>query len=162
MTAVSNYTPKGRLTLVVSSQEGVPVACRRARNTVLRNGAGLIAKLFAGAPNTLAVNQVRVGFAREAASSEITALTAPEGNITAAQLSSAIDPEDFTIITNQPNAVKVVVNATFKPTIELQDVSEAGLMAGDVLYNQVVFEPVTFRPGQDVTFFWEIDFPFGH
>lgn len=161
MTVGSNYAPKGKLTLIVSSQEGLPVASRRARNIVLRNGAGLIAKLFSGSPNTLAVNQVRVGFAKEAASSEITSLTAG-GAFTPAQLSSAIEPTDFTIITDQPNAVKVIVNATFKPTVELTDVSEAGLMAGDVLYNQVVFEPVTLRPGQNVTFFWEIDFPFGH
>lgn len=162
MTVVSNYAPKGKLTLIVSSQEGLPVASRRARNIVLRNGAGLIAKLFSGSPNTVAVNQVRVGFAKEAASSEITSLTVPEGTFTPAQLSSAIEPTDFTIITDQPNAVKVIVNATFKPTVELTDVSEAGLMAGDFLYNQVVFEPVTLRPGQNVTFFWEIDFPFGH
>ncbi len=58
--------------------------------------------------------------------------------------------------------IKVIVNALFKPTVELKDVSEAGLLAGDVLYNQVVFEPVTLRPGQNVTFFWEINFPFGH
>ena len=50
----------------------------------------------------------------------------------------------------------------FKPTVELVDVTEAGLRAGEKLYNQVVFEPVTLRPGQDITLFWEIDFPFGH
>ena len=162
MTAVSNYAPKGRLMLIVSSPEGLLISSRRARNIVLRNGAGLIAKLFSGAPNTLAVNQVRVGFAKEAASSEVTSLTPPEEAITPERLSSAIEPQDFTIIADQPNAVKVMVSATFKPTVELKDVTEAGLMAGDVLYNQVVFEPVTLRPGQNVTFFWEIDFPFGH
>lgn len=162
MTLAESYAPKGKLTLLVCSPEGLPVACRRTRNIVLRNGAGLIAKLFAGAPNTLAVNKVRVGFAKEAASTEVTALTPPEGAIAAEQLSSAIAPEDFTIIGDGPNAVKVLVNATFKPTVELANVSEAGLMAGDVLYNQVVFEPVTLRVGQNVTFFWEIDFPFGH
>jgi hypothetical protein len=162
MIADTTCAPKGKLTLVVHSPEGLPVASRRARNIVLRNGAGLIARLFAGAPNTVAVNQVRVGFAKEAASTEVTALTPPDGNITPEQLASVIQPEDFKIISDQPGAVKVMVNATFKPTVELKDVSEAGLMAGDVLYNQVVFEPVTLRPGQDVTLFWEIDFPFGH
>jgi hypothetical protein len=158
----TNRAPKGKLMLVVRSPEGTVITSRRARNIVLRNGAGLIAKLFAGAPNTVAVNSVRVGFAKVAASTEVTALTPPEGNIPTEQLTSTVEPDDFTIITDQPGAVKVVVNATFKPTVELQDVSEVGLMAGDVLYNQVVFEPVTLRPGQDVTFFWEIDFPFGH
>jgi hypothetical protein len=162
MIADTTHAPKGKLTLVVRSPEGLAIASRRACNIVLRNGAGLIASLFAGAPNTAAVNQVRVGFAKEAASTEVTALTPPEGNIAAEDLASAVQPQDFIIITDQPGAVKVMVNAQFKPTVELVNVSEAGLMAGDVLYNQVVFEPVTLRPGQDVTFFWEIDFPFGH
>jgi hypothetical protein len=26
----------------------------------------------------------------------------------------------------------------------------------------VVFEPVTLRVGQDITFFWEVDLPYGH
>ena len=65
-------------------------------------------------------------------------------------------------MTDRPDVVQVVVSSVFHPTVVLQDVTEAGLMAGDRLYNQVVFEPVTLRPGQDVTFFWEIDFPFGH
>src|SRR6185295_17237063 len=98
----------------------------------------------------------------EAASTDVTSLTPPPGNITPEQLSTAIEPQDFTIITDQANAVKVTVSATFKPTLQLENVTEAGLMAGDVLYNQVVFEPITLVPGQNVTFFWEIDFPFGH
>lgn len=162
MTAISKFAPKGKLTLIVYSSEGLPVEQRRARNIVLRNGASLIAKLFAGAPDTVAVNQVRVGFAKEAASTEVTALTPPDDNIAPENLVSPVNREDFAIITNQPEAVKVMVSSTFKPLTELKNVSEAGLLAGDVLYNQVVFEPVTLRPGQDVTFFWEIDFPFGH
>jgi len=44
------------------------------------------------------VNQVRVGFAKEAASVEVTALTPPAEAITPAQLTSAVKPKDFTII----------------------------------------------------------------
>jgi len=162
MIAGPAYSPKGTLILAIHSPDGTLVAARRSRNIVLRNGASLIARLFAGAAGTVAVNQVRVGFATEAASTEVTALTPPQGSVAPEALATPLQPADFTIITDQPGSVKVLVNATFKPTVELQDVSEAGLMADDVLYNQVVFEPVTLRPGQDVTFFWEIDFPFGH
>ena len=154
--------PKGKLQLIVRSRDGQCVAARSACNIVLRNGAGLIANLFAGTPNTVPVNQVRVGFGQQTASAEVTSLTPPEANIAPENLVSAVKPENFSIVADQPGHVKVIVNATFKPTVELQNVSEAGLMAGTVLYNQVVFEPVTLRPGQDVTFFWEIDFPFGH
>jgi hypothetical protein len=162
MIADSTKAPKGHLTLIVQSSDGRRLTTRSAHNLVLRVGAGLIAKLFAGAPSAVAVNQVRVGFAKEAASTEVTALTPPEGNISPENLASPIQPQDFTIIADQPRAVRVLVSATFNPKVELMNVSEAGLMAGDVLYNQVVFEPVTLRPGQNVTFFWEIDFPFGH
>ena len=47
------------------------------------------------------------------------------------------------------------------PVVNLPDVTEAGLLAGEELYNQVVFEPVTMQASQNITFFWEIDFPFG-
>lgn len=153
--------PKGRLTLLVH-EHGRLTASRQVNNAVLRGGANLIAKLFTGVPDTAPVNNVRVGFAREAGSVELTALTPPDIAVDPAALRSPVAAKDFTIVSDQPNSIRVMVNALFKPTVELTDVSEAGLFSGDVLYNQVVFEPVTLRPGQDVTFFWEIDFPFGH
>jgi hypothetical protein len=66
------------------------------------------------------------------------------------------------VVTDKPKTVQVLITSIFTPTVELVDVSEAGLMAADKLYNQVVFEPITLQTGQDITFFWEIDFPFGH
>ena len=157
----TSLVPKGRLTMLVHA-DGRLAASRQASNMVLRGGAGLIAKLFTGADNTAPVNNVRVGFAREAGSTELAALTPPDPPVAAEALQSPLANKDFTIISDQPGTIKVIVGALFKPTVELTNVSEAGLMSGDVLYNQVVFEPVTLRPGQDVTFFWEIDFPFGH
>jgi hypothetical protein len=152
---------KGRLAMVVRDAHGEIVAERKARNLVLRQGASIVAKLFSGASGSSAITHVQVGFARESATPETTALTPPEVTVPAAALRTDLPPTSFAIVADQPGAIKVLVNATFRPTVELRDVSEAGLMAGTVLYNQVVFEPVTFRPGQDVTFFWEVDFPFG-
>src|SRR5262245_39456630 len=160
MIAQTSLVQQGKLRLSIHAS-GRLLARRRARNMVLRSGAGLIARLFTGAANSAPVNHIRVGFAREAGSVDLAALTPPDPPVAIEALQSPISPQDFTVVADQPGAIKVVVNALFKPTVELDDVSEAGLMAGDVLYNQVVFEPVTLRPGQDVTFFWEIDFPFG-
>lgn len=160
MIAQTSFVPQGKLKISIHA-EGRLLACRRARNMVLRSGASLIAKLFTGTPDTAPVNHIRVGFAREAGSTDLAALTPPDPPIAQEALQSSIAAQDFTVVADQPGAIKVMVRALFKPTVELKDVSEAGLMAGDVLYNQVVFEPVTLRPGQDVTFFWEIDFPFG-
>ena len=157
------HRSRGRLHLVVRSRHGGVVAERRAGNIVLRQGAALIAALFAGVAGATAINRIQVGFATEAATAELTALT-PPGNaaIPASALVSPIVGTDFSVVTDRPGAVQVLVNSVFRPSVELPDVTEAGLLAGDNVYNQVVFDPVTLRPGQDVTFFWEIDFPFGH
>ncbi len=152
---------QAKLAMQVRAADGTVLAERHARNVVLRQGASVVAKLFAGAADGFPITQVQVGFGRESATPEATMLTPPSTTIPAAALRTAIAQNAFKIITDGPTSVVVAVNALFKPTLQLDDVSEAGLMAGDLLYNQVVFEPVTLRPGQDVTFFWEVDFPFG-
>jgi hypothetical protein len=155
--------PRGRLQLAVRAQDGQLLAERAATNIVLRQGAAIIARLFSGADSALPIDEVRVGFAKVAATPELTALTPPATpDIPPAALSSPVIASDFTVNVNRPGSVQVLVSSVFKPTVELKDVTEAGLLAGDALYNQVVFEPVTLRPGQEITFFWEIDFPFGH
>jgi hypothetical protein len=152
---------RGRLLMRVNSSGGELVAERRVNNIVLRQGATIVAKLFAGVPTASAVTHVQLGFAREAAGPDTTALTPPDPPIPEENLRAAIAAESFRIIDDNLAAIKVAINALFRPTIELKDVSEAGLIAGTSLYNQVVFEPVTLRPGQDITLFWEVDFPFG-
>ena len=148
--------------MVVRSSAGEVVAERRSDNIVLRQGAAIVAGLFAGSAAAGPIDTIKVGFGKEASDAEATALTAPTIEVPPAALVSPIAPEDFSIVLGGPEFVKVVVNAVFRPTVELTDVSEAGLLAGDKLYNQVVFEPITLSPGRDITFFWEIDFPFGH
>jgi hypothetical protein len=154
---------RGRLRLDATSPDGRTTS-RRATNLVLAAGAQVVAALFAGAAGAKPIDRVGVGFGTESADVNATALTPPpDGLIPADALSTPVVPDDFNLATD-PDArfVRVSVTTTFKPTRELPDVTEAGLLAGDGLYNQVVFEPVTLHDGQDVTFFWEIDFPFGH
>jgi hypothetical protein len=154
--------PAGRMRLSVRSSGNVLVAERGARNIVLRQGAAVIAALFTGAGSAAPVNTIQVGFAKEAGTPELAALTPPaDASIPPTALRSPVAAADFKIVADRPDSIQVLVTSVFKPTVELADVTEAGLLAGDKLYNQVVFEPVTLRPGQDVTFFWEIDFPFG-
>jgi hypothetical protein len=152
--------PRGRMRLLVRDATGAAVAERRAANIVLRQGAAIIAGLFAGAAGSQPVSEVQVGFGREALDVAATSLTA--GDVAAELLRSPIPAESFSVITDRPDAIHVAIASVFRPTAQLDDVTEAGLLAGGRLYNQVVFEPVTLRAGQDVTFFWEIEFPFGH
>lgn len=154
---------RGRLRLAVRSPGGVLLAERRATNMVLRGGAGIVARRLAGMGEMPALDAVGVGFALEPGGTQLTALTPPpaEDGIDPAALRTALAPEAFVIDEDQPRIVQLRVIAPFRPSVELTDVTEAGLLAGDTLYNQVLFEPVTLAPGQDVTFFWQIDFPYG-
>jgi hypothetical protein len=155
---------RGRLQLVVRDADGAILAERRARNLVLQAGAEIVASLFAGADGARPVDNVMVGFGVDGADVGATTLTPPaDDSIHESELRSPVMKDDFAVVTDPDSrTVRVSVATIFHPTVELADVTEAGLLAGDRLYNQVVFEPVTLRPGQDVTFFWEIDFPFGH
>lgn len=154
--------PRGRLELAVRDPDGTIRAQRRARNMVVRNGAAVIARLFAGTAGALPINRIQLGFAREAASADLQALTPPPGDLPLAAVRSALNSTSFQIDTSQADAVQVSISAVFHATADLDGVTEAGLMAGDDLYNEVVFEPLSLKAGQDVTFFWRIDFPFGH
>jgi hypothetical protein len=155
--------PQGRLLLLVR-ERGATVARRQGTNMVLRAGATLIAQLFTGAADVKAVDTVGLGFATEAGGAEATALTDPpaSANIPPEALRIAFVADAFQLVTDQAGVVQVKIAAAFNPTQELTDVTEAGLLSGTTLYNQVIFEPVVLHVGQSVTFFWQIDFPFGH
>jgi len=151
----------GRMRLEVRDA-GALLATRSATNAVLRGGAELVARRLGGL-DASPLTSVAVGFGLEAADVGATTLTPPpDPTIPAEALSSPVKPEDVTVLTDRPDVVVVKLATLFHPTVALDGVTEAGLLGGDRLYNQVVFEPVTLRSGQDVTFFWEIDFPFGH
>jgi hypothetical protein len=156
--------PQGRLRLEVRSPAGAVVAERRATNIVLRLGAQIVARLFAGAEGSGPIDRIALGFGQEAADVSTTALTPPEGGDLAPEdLVGPVAADAFALATDESaRLVRVSIATAFHPTKELPDVTEAGLLAGIELYNQVVFEPVTLHVGQDITFFWEVDFPFGH
>jgi len=149
--------------LTVRTPDGAVVAQRKARNMVLRSGATRVAELLAGIEDTPPIDTIGVGFAVDPGGPDLGALTLPpaESEIEPTALRTALTGDGFEIDTETALMVRLNITATFRPTIELPDVSEAGLLSGDTLYNQVIFEPVTMALGQDITFFWQIDFPYG-
>jgi hypothetical protein len=151
--------PQGRLLLTIRDERGEVVATRAAKNRVLRGGANVIANLFSGA-RTTPIDRVRLGFGQASIEPTADALTRPAEDIPQERLEAPLKTEHFTVRLAD-DRVTVDVAAPFEPQQDIAGVSEAGLVSGDVLYNQVVFEPVTLRQGQVVTFFWQIDFPFG-
>jgi hypothetical protein len=153
---------RGRLRFNVIDPDGAVVAERRGENIVVRQGAQIVAALLSGGAAARPINRVQVGFGRETTGVDATALTPPaDGNVAAEALSSAVSANSFTMQTDRPGVLQLFITTSFAPTVDLEGVSEAGLMAGDSLYNQVVFEPITLRVGQNVTFFWEVDLPYG-
>ena len=144
---------RGRLRLVTA--DGME---RRVHNSVLLGGADLVARLFAGQATT-PIDRINVGFGTDPLDPTGTALR--PGSADPATLTGPVAAGDFTL-TPEDDFVRVAITATFTPTVVLEGVTEAGLGAGDVLYNHVLFDPVRLAAGQAVSFFWEIDFPFGH
>jgi hypothetical protein len=144
---------RGRLRLVTAAGHE-----RRATNQVLAGGAGLVAGLFSGQATT-PIDRVNVGFGTGPLGTDGTALQ--PGTADPATLTGPVAAGDFTV-TTADDVVRVAITATFTPTVALDGVTEAGLGAGEILYNHVLFDPVRLEAGQAVSFFWEIDFPFGH
>jgi hypothetical protein len=153
---------RGHMLLVVRSADGGIVAQRQSDNMVVRGGARIVAMLFTGANGATPINQIQMGFARDSGTTELAALTQADPPIPVSALRSPLKPEDFQIVTDHPDEIQVRITSVFHPSLELTDVTEAGLLAGEALYNQVVFEPISLHTNHDITFFWQVNFPFGH
>src|SRR6185436_12378397 len=126
----------GRMRLEVRDAQGGLLAVRAVHNTAVRGGAELVARRLVGL-DSVAIDHVSVGFGRESADVGATALTGPsQEGIDPAALSSPIAPADFTLVTDGPSAIVLSLASIFHPTVDLRDVSEAGLFGGDRLYNQ--------------------------
>jgi hypothetical protein len=144
---------RGRLHLATATGDE-----RQVANSVLSGGAELVARLFAGQAAT-PINRVNVGFGGDPLGPADIALRT--NGVDPAVLRGSVAPGDATVAAVD-DVVRVSITATFTPTVALDGVTEAGLSADDALYNQVLFDPVNLEAGQAVSFFWEIDFPFGH
>ena len=146
--------PRGRLTLTIHNAAGELVAERRTTNRVLESGAKVIASLFTGERKS-GIDKVRFGFGTEPLplhAKKPFFANGPE---------MVLGTGNFRVEPG-PDVVTVHVRVPFKPQANIAKVSEAGLFAGDDLYNHVLFEPIDMTAGQEITFFWEIDFPFGN
>lgn len=147
---------------------GVVLERRVAHNTVLRGGGRLIADLFTGAGGPITHMAVGTSDA-DPTSVTVTALGNDDGTgqpgITG-DTTAAIPAEAFAIEVDEGRSrVLVKVRGTLLDAAGVGTLREAALMSrqatGDVLYNRVVFPPLTKGDDHDLTLFWEIEFPFG-
>jgi len=171
---------EGRVRVVVSGADGLPLFERRAANVVLRSGAELIAALFRGGSAT-PVNGVAVGVNSTPPSPpyEATALTvaAPDGTPVLQAATSPLDPAMIQVqVLADELKVRVSLRSVIGPNravspdagVAAVEIGEAGLgvLAPDgnslsQIYNRVVFEPVPKARDQEVALYWEVDFPYG-
>ncbi|GFG52575.1 hypothetical protein [Mycolicibacterium agri] len=159
---------RAQLKVELRDRDGALLATRAAHNTVLRTGGRLIADLFSGggAP----ITHMAVGTSdADPTSVAVTALGNDDGTgqpgITG-DTATEIPSEAFEVDVDEPhNRVLVKVRATLADAAGVGTLREAALMSrqngNDVLYNRVVFPPITKGNDHDLTLFWEIEFPFG-
>jgi len=160
---------RAHLTLQIHDRDGRLLEGRKAHNAVMRQGAELVAKLFAGTGTPITHMGVGNREFLEEPDFEITALAnEPDssGQTLAGDLAAplpgdaiAIEPDD------QNRHIRVTIRGVMPEAAAVGTIREAGLLAdtpdGMVLYNRVQFEPIDKGDDHELTLFWEIDFPFG-
>jgi hypothetical protein len=172
---------EGRLVLHQrSAVTGQIVAIRRARNTVMRGGAELIAGLFDGSV-TSAIDGIAVGLNADPPEPpyETTALTTADGDSTTLlqlpvaklatdAITTRVDTEAFKLVLSVHGVMPADRAVSPDADIDEVKIGEAalGVLASDGqslerIYNRVVFEPIPKRRSHELAFFWEIDFPYG-
>jgi hypothetical protein len=161
---------RARLQLEVRDRNGKRVATRRATNSVMRQGAALVADLFRGIGHP--ITHMGVGTSDVPSDTFDTAqmTNEPSGGRPALEGARevAIPAEAFG--EPQVDTARRVVHVRFRATLPnsaaIGTVREAGLLSrggnGEgVLYNRVTFAPVEKAGDHELTMFWEVSFPYG-
>ncbi len=161
---------RATLDLTLANRDGIPIARRRARNAVMRGGAELVGRLFAGQGSPITHMGVGVNEDPETGDFTTAALAAgpgPDGAALVAPTEVAIPAEAFTVTTDPVKRLVLVrVRATLPAAAAVGKVREAGLLARPdgaepVLYNRVTFDPIDKGDDHELTLFWEVSFPYG-
>ncbi len=152
----------GSLMLVCTDRSGQIIQRQRVKNRIVSSGRNLVAEMFSGqfaGPPPTPVTHMAVGTGTNAAADGDTALQAQRGarkTITSTQVSQFNDAG--------VNRVRVSLQTVFDfneandPAIPL---TEAGIFTADtggVMYNRVVFEPVTKTNAFKLTLLWDVIF----
>ncbi len=156
---------RAHLTLTVHDQEGQVVAERKAWNSVMLQGAQLVAQLFAGTGAPITHMVVGSNDTPEADSFTTTELQVDPEELTG-ETSAPISTDAFIISTDETHRlIRVRVRGTLPQDAAVGRIREAGLISrseeGDVLYNRVIVNPIDKGDDHELTLFWEVTFPYG-
>ena len=160
---------RAKYSLELTDSQGRIAAVRCGHNSVMRGGAELLARLFAGSGTPITHMGVGISDSPESEAFSTGALSndASTGREPLSGLvEAAIAPEAFSVTTDETQRlVRVRVRATLPAADAVGTVREAGLVSrsasGSVLYNRITFAPITKGDDHELTLFWEISFPYG-
>ncbi len=155
----------GALTLQLSNRAGAVVSEAHYQNRIVTSGRSLIAQMFAGVSGGVPPSQVThmaVGTDARAPSDADAALAAERAP------RKAISGVDYSEISEGTGANEIKrVRARLTAVFDFGDANgaaplrEAGIFtadAGGVMYNRVVFDPVTKTDAFKLTLLWDIVF----
>lgn len=156
---------RGQLTLRATDQEGRILEERVYKNRIVRAGRLLVAQMFGGVsagPTPTKVTHLAVGTGSAAPTDDDTALKAE----VARKAISSISFKDVTETSPTGEAVKrvvVTVSAVYdfaeaNGTTPLREAGVFNAASGGVMYNRVVFDPVTKTNTFKLTLLWDIYF----
>lgn len=162
---VEDSALRGQLTLRIVGRDGVLVAERTYKNTIVYSGRLLVAQMFAGAPDGQPrprVSHIAVGTGgdrvdgRQDRLARERAPRRPLGAATYTELTEATPAGPLL-------RVRVGLTASFDygEANGPDPLQEAGLFnaeADGVMYNRVVFDPVTKTEAFKLTLLWEVVF----
>jgi hypothetical protein len=157
---------RGRLTLQLSDNAGRLIHEQRPHNRIVKSGRALVAQLFggvAGGTPPAKVTHMAVGSDATPAADDQTALLAERAPRKAIADVSYVDFDEVVggVTTRR---VRATLKAVFDfddandPAVPLREAAIFTADAAGVMYNRVVFEPVTKTNAFKLTLLWDVTF----
>ena len=160
-----NNEMRGALTMQVTDRQGLLVCEMRQKNRIVTSGRSLVAQLFAGVAGGVPPSPVtHMGVGTNAAAPSdgdgaLKAERAPRRAISSvdySEISEGAGPDEVKRVRARLTAV-----FGFGDANGAEPLREAGIFTaenGGVMYNRVVFEPVTKTDAFKLTLLWDIVF----
>jgi hypothetical protein len=153
---------RGQVTVQLSNRAGQTVYQQRFKNRIVTSGRRLVAEFFSGqaaGPPPTPVTHMAVGENNTSPADGQTALLVQRGNRNAINSINVVPFDEGGVM-----RVRVSLQAVFdfdevnNPTVPLQEAGVFTASTGGVMYNRVVFAPVTKTNAFRLTLFWDVVF----
>ncbi len=160
---------QGKVRMLLLDAQGKPLVERNSKNSVMRGGGELIARLFSGQGSP--ITHMAVGTSDAATPDDFS--LAELKNEAVGEIPALMGETDvelaataFSIAVNaEKRLVTVKIRGTLPNASAVGTIREAGLLSkdegGTVLYNRVTFAPLTKGNDHELTLFWDVSFPYG-